>query len=130
MTWEGLCDVAAQHRPASLFVWPDEGDFEPAPEGSERPAVFVFNAAHRSGGRFTPDGLNNKRDFEPLLVDMTTAHTMVEIHRGLSVHNQRKLEQAVISGRGEFASMVETCLQIACKYVECERNESLGGHAQ
>ena len=71
---------------AQAFVWPDEGRFT-------RHGNWTFNDDHK--------------DFEPLLVDRTSASMMVTLHDALSAENQEKFRTWVGLGRGQFAALWE-----------------------
>lgn len=69
-----------------LLVWPDEGSFDDA-------GNWHFNDAHH--------------DFEPLMLDMTTASAIIAVFKVLNSANSEKVTRMVGRSRAHFAKVVE-----------------------
>lgn len=83
-SFEALQTAAAGD--AQMFVWPDEGEF--------RGEVWLFNEAHEA-------------EFEPLLIDRTSAAMMMALHDALSETNAARFREWVGKHRGNFGALWE-----------------------
>ena len=74
-----------KQRAAIRLVWPEEGQM--------LDGEWLFNEPHA--------------DFEPLLLDMTTANALLLVRDALKPDNQLTLDAWVAKSRGHFVGMVE-----------------------
>lgn len=84
-SYEEVEKIAKTHA-AVCFVWPDEGDFK-----GEK---WEFNPEH-------------KGDFEPLLIDATTANVLVKVIAAVKPETAEILKGKISEGRGSFGWFIE-----------------------